>query len=425
LERSLSLRPFLVELMFTAIDGATTCGKRPPACDLSESIVVDDESVTFHLTHPDPDLPFKLALPAAFPVPVEIPVENQGLDPVPATGPYMIAEASGDGLELVRNPEFREWSAAAQPDGFVDAISWGYGEDVSRAFDRLRAGELDWMTDTPDPDDLASVVASQPDQVVEQAFPATWHVAFDVRVPPFDDVRVRQALNYAIDREHVVELLGGAASHRVTCQILPPNLQGYEPFCPYTLEPQAGVWSAPDLDRASELIEEAGALGERVSVMVADARPNTVGSIDAMRYVAEVLDDLGLRAELNVVPYRGYFSRIYSERSVTNAFFSGWVATYAGAGGFIDVDFRCGRPDNAAGTCTEVLERRVAEAQRLQATDPAAAHRAWVEIEHDLVEDAVWLPLANPIQAHVFSDRTENVQVHAVWGILLSRLWVR
>ena len=122
--------------------------------------------MTFHLARPDPDLQFKLAMPWAFPVPVATPVEDQGLDPLPATGPYMIAEAGADGIDLVRNPEFHEWSGAAQPDGFVDAIAWRFDEEPAEAFDRLDAGELDWMTDPPPPEDLRSLQAAHPDQVV-------------------------------------------------------------------------------------------------------------------------------------------------------------------------------------------------------------------------------------------------------------------
>ena len=157
---------------FKKIDGAEACIAEPSTCDLSGSIVADAEAVTFHLVRPDPELPYKLALPVTYPVPVEIPAEDQGLEPVPATGPYMIAEAGADGVELVRNPEFREWSGAAQPDGFVDAISWRFGQDPANAFDRLSAGELDWMTDVPQPQDLASLQAEHPDQIVP--WPNAW-----------------------------------------------------------------------------------------------------------------------------------------------------------------------------------------------------------------------------------------------------------
>lgn len=431
LERAISLSPDAAGL-FGAIDGAEACNEDPSTCDLSDSIVVDAESVTFHLARPDADLPFKLAMPFAFPVPVATPVEDQGLDPVPATGPYMVAEAGADGVELVRNPAFREWSGAAQPDGFVDAISWRFDQELASAFDRLSAGELDLMADPPRPEDLASLQATHPDQVVHSPQTFTLFVGFDLLKPPFDDERVRQALNYAIDRDHVVQLLGGPTIQRPTCQILPPNFQGYEPFCPYTLEPESGMWSAPDLDRAGELIEDAGAVGEKVTVWVMDEDPAIPDPPEVMRHVVDVLNDLGLRARLKVVHgLDEYFDAIVpptgspGSRDHPQVYLSGWISDYPGAGNFIDPHFTCGGFVNSYGLCSESLDARIAQAQRLYVSDPGASNRAWTDIEHQLVEDAVWAPLTNPVSTNAVSSRTENVQVHPQWGILLSRLWVR
>jgi peptide/nickel transport system substrate-binding protein len=427
LERTISLSGDAAE-MFRAIDGAKACSKDPATCDLSDSIVVEDEALTLRLARPDPDLPFKLALPFAFPVPVATPVEDQGLDPVPGTGPYMIVRASRDRIELVRNPAFHEWSGAAQPDGFVDTISWRFDQEPASAFDRLSAGELDWMTDAPLPEDLASLQAAHPDQVVSWELPLTLYIGMDVLKPPFDDVLVRQALNYAIDRDHVVALAGGPASWRATCQILPPNFQGYEAFCPYTLDPDAGVWSAPDPDRAGALIKDADAIGEKVTVWVNDdpevgpVPPG--GRVEIARYVVEVLNVLGLRANLKILHHIGEYSRaIYAGEP--QAYLFGWGADYPRAVNFLDTQFRCGSPYNASGFCDKSLDAAIDEAQRLQATDPGASNRAWIEIEHQLVEDAVWAPTMNPLSAYAFSARTENVQFHPQWGILLSRLWVQ
>jgi peptide/nickel transport system substrate-binding protein len=427
LERAFSLSRDATALL-RAIDGARECNAEPSACDLSGSVVVDDGSVTIHLTRPDPDMPFKLTLPFAFPVPVGTPVEDQGMDPVPATGPYMIESADDDGFELVRNPAFREWSRAAQPDGFVDAISWRFEEDHASAFDRLRTGEVDWISEPPEPEDVAALQAAHPDQVVLSPLPFTHYVGLDLRTAPFNDERVRQALNYALDRDEVVDLLGAATSWRPACQILPPNFPGYEPFCPYTLEPESGVWSAPDLDRARALIEEAGAIGAKVTVWINDDPAIDAEipqeRVDVMAYVVEVLDDLGLRAELKIVhdldPYVG---AIFAGEP--QAYLFGWAPDYPRASQFIDLLFRCDVAFNLSGLCSESLDARIDEALRLEGTDPGAANRAWTAIEHELVEDAVWVPLMNPVSANVFSARTENVQVHPQWGILLSRIWVQ
>jgi peptide/nickel transport system substrate-binding protein len=427
LERAISLSPSAAGL-FRAIDGAKACAKDPSTCDLSDAILADAEAVTLRLARPDTDLPFKLALPFASPVPVATPVEDQGLDPVPGTGPYMIVRASRDRIELVRNPAFHEWSGAAQPDGFVDAISWRLNQAVASSFDRLSAGELDLMTDAPQPEDLASLLAAHPDQVVSWELPLTLYVGMDVLKPPFDDVLVRQALNYAIDRDHVVELAGGPASWHPTCQILPPNFHGYEPFCPYTLDPDAGVWSAPDPDRARALIEDADAIGEKVTVWVNDdpgVGPVPPGArVEIARYVRDVLNELGLRASLKILHHIGEYSRaIYAGEP--QAYLFAWASDYPRAGDFLEPQFRCGAYANASGLCSESIDAAIDQAQRIQATDPGASNRAWTAIEHQLVADAVWAPTMNPVSAYAFSARTENVQVHPVLGILLSRLWVQ
>lgn len=429
LERAIALSLDAAEV-FGAIDGADACHQEPSSCDLSDSIVGDDESVTIHLARPDGDLPFKLALPLASAVPTTIPVEDQGLDPVPATGPYMIAEADSGGIELVRNPEFQEWSGAAQPDGFVDAISWRFLEGRTSAFDRLNAGEVDLMTDTPTPEDLANLQAAHPDQVVLASQYFTVYVGFDVLQPPFDDPRVRQALNYAIDRERVVELLGGPTMQRPTCQILPPNYQGYVPFCPYTLEPESGVWSAPDPDRAHALIDETDAVGEEVTVWVMDHDPILGDAAPVMRHVVDVLNDLGLRAHLKVVPLDPYFAAVNQHTAKAGTpghpqvFLYGWIQDWPAAGNFIVPLFSCDVV-NPFGYCSRSLDARVDKALGLQATDPGAADRLWTDIEHRLVEDAALAPLTNPIFTRAVSARVENVQVHPQWGILFSRLWVQ
>jgi len=430
LERSIS-QSLEAAGLFGALEGAKACSGNTE-CDLSDSIVVDDEAVTFHLARPDPDLPFKLALQFATPVPTAIPFEDQGLNPVPATGPYMIEEASADRIELVRNPEFREWSGAAQPDGFVDAISWRFEEGLPSAFDRLGEGSLDLMTEEPRPEDLEMLLAAHPDQAVTSFHPFTLFVGFDVLKPPFDDPRVRQALNYAIDRDLMVELLGDATSQRPTCQILPPNFHGYAPFCPYTLEPESGVWSAPDLDRARALIEDADASGERVTAwaMARDALiPDPPG---VMQHVVDVLNDLGLRARLKVVDdVDGYFEAFYQvtapagTRGHPQIYLSGWGPDYPFASNFVDIQFGCGAPGNSSGYCSRSLDAEMTRARRLQTTDPGAATRAWTEIEHQLVEEAAQAPLTNPVTTYAVSARTENVQINPQWGILLSRLWVQ
>jgi peptide/nickel transport system substrate-binding protein len=95
---------------------------------------------------------------------------------------------------------------------------------------------------------------------VRRRFPRQWHsllspdtewLQLNTNIPPFNDIRVRKALNFAIDRAAIVRMYGGRLTATPTCQLLPPSLPGYKPYCPYTRKPSADRrWRAPDLARA-------------------------------------------------------------------------------------------------------------------------------------------------------------------------------
>ncbi len=103
---------------FGSLVGGRECKETPESCDLSEGIVSDDQAgtVTFHLEKPNPDFLANLALANAFPVPSSTPIDEQQIRAgVPGTGPYMLeGPMTDDGLVLVRNEYFDQWSAEAQ-----------------------------------------------------------------------------------------------------------------------------------------------------------------------------------------------------------------------------------------------------------------------------------------------------------------------
>src|SRR4029077_19157001 len=109
--------------------GGDACSKSH--CDLSRGVVADDRAgtVTLHLRRPDPELLYKLALPTANPVPRGVFMTRPSRLGVPGTGPYAIQSYGDSKLVLVRNPYFREWSAAAQPDGSPDRIVKTYYDE--------------------------------------------------------------------------------------------------------------------------------------------------------------------------------------------------------------------------------------------------------------------------------------------------------
>jgi YVTN family beta-propeller protein len=221
---------------YTSIRGARRClGRRAP-CDLSSGVQVDDAAgtITFRLTGPDPDFLYKLAEPNAVAVAPGVAIVPRA--PVPATGPYMVAGLSPRGpLRLVRNPRFRP--VDGRPDGYPDAITIDCCADPQRAFRAVEQGRADLIGGNPGPnielgtqiDALATRFAGQ---LHTTPIAGTIFAFLNLHTPPFDDVNVRRALNYAVDRSAFVAVHGGERSAQATCQFLPANFPGHRTDCP-------------------------------------------------------------------------------------------------------------------------------------------------------------------------------------------------
>jgi ABC-type oligopeptide transport system substrate-binding subunit len=136
-----------------------------------------------------------------------------------------------------------------------------------------------------------------------------------------------------------------------------------------------------------------------------------------------VLNELGMRADLKFVTDTRFQEGL--QTGEPQGFWLGWLPAYPSANEFLSPLFECGSSFNVTGACDEALDDQFEEARARQATDPAAANLMWTEIEHQLVEDAVWVPVANPVVNHSLSTRVGNVQVNPMLGVLFGQLWVR
>jgi ABC-type transport system substrate-binding protein/class 3 adenylate cyclase len=411
---------------YETVVGAEDC--QAGSCDLSAGIETDDEagSVTFHLVEPDPDFLNKLTMPFAFAVPAGTTEVLGETTPVPATGPYRIEPHAGGGsVVLVRNPVFEQWSAA-RPDGFPDRIVFRLDPDSVRTrngqVDDTLEGDLDLMWAAPPADLIDVLTTTHAGQLHSDPVAATRYVFLNEETPPFDDERVRRALNYAVDRRMIIDQVwGGPEAVRVTCQILPPTFPGYEPYCPYTLGPDR-VWTAPDLPKARQLVNASGTAGMKVVVW---ATPNELGGWTVLvgRHFVDLLEQLGYDAKLKVVSGDRYFSAVADPSRHVQVGFWVWAADYLGESGFLPA-LTC-VPVGSDRFCDPTIERRIEQATSMQLTDPAASHELWTDLEHDLVDLAPWVPVGNTIRTVLVSRRLGNYQFHPFWWELYDQMWVR
>jgi YVTN family beta-propeller protein len=418
---------------YQGIVGGARCARRPSDCDLSEGILVNEaaSTVTFRLAAPDPDFLNKLTLPYAAAVPAGVSTREISRRPIPATGPYMIdSYVPGRRLRLVRNRYFREWSNAAQPDGYVDRIIFRLGVDPDRAVTAIARGQADFgiydVPYAPPGDRLHELLTRYPAQVHVNPLPGVHYFIMNTRVAPFDDLRVRRALNYAIDRDVLVDLNGGPDAAQPTCQALPPGIRGHQRYCPYTVNARSsGSYSGPDLAKARRLIRASGTAGMRVSVL-------TDPHLRDSTHVVSVLRKLGYRASARPVGGERYNHLASNTRNRTQISVGGTLAEYPAPSSLIQTWLSCGsfKPksdlnSNRAGFCDATVDAGIKRALALESTEPKAANRLWAQIDRRIVDQAPWLPTLNPNTVDFLSERVGNYQVHPQWGLLLDQLWVK
>ena len=420
---------------YQSITGAAACQRQPSSCDLSRGIAADDrtQTVTFHLTRPDPDFLYKLTLTYADLLPHSTP-DSEAHSPLPATGPYEISRyAPGREVLLIRNPRFREWSAAAQPNGYPDRILLRLDLGGPPGAGAVASGEADFMANIGQiPERYAKYfVVDHRRELRVNPLMETSFMFLNVRAPPFDDIRVRRALNLALDRAQIVDSYGGPLAAQPTCQILPPGIPGYRPYCPFTRNAAAdGRWRAPDLAEARRLVAASGTTGMSVTVWNINGPPQA--AVDETRDAVTALDQLRYRASLRLLPDSTYFTYTNDSRNHAQIIDGGWSADYPSANDFVG-KLTCSyfiphdglNTTDASEFCDPALDSQITRADNLQASDPPAAAPSWARIDQQLTNLAIWLPTVTPNETDLLSRRVGNYEYNPVWGVLLDQLWVR
>jgi peptide/nickel transport system substrate-binding protein len=405
--------------IYSGIVGAQKCLQRPRHCDLSQGVLADDASgvVTFHLVAPDLDFLYKLALPFAAAVPSGTPIREPKHLP-PGTGPYKIASyRPGHSARLVRNPRFHPWSSDARPDGYPDVIAASSVSELDKQIDGVLGGRGDVANlffVVPGARRLRSLEARYAAQLRIAPGGNVFYLFLNTRGPPFGDVRARRAVEYAVDRAKLAAAAGGPELAAPSCQILPPGIPGYRPFCPYTQETvAAGVWSAPDSARAARLARASRTRGTKVAVAtLSDLEPFA-------KLVSATLSKLGYPTKIRT------FSPAATLPSAADAVLIAWFKDFPGASDFITTLFTCGSAANYSHFCDRAIDAKVKRASAQQASDPAAASALWAQIDRELVRRAVAVPLFTTQAVTLLSKRAGNYGFNPQWGVLLDQLWVR
>jgi peptide/nickel transport system substrate-binding protein len=310
---------------YLIIEGAeeyVTAGKAEG--DIS-GIETNDETgeVTLTLTEPDGTILNVLAMNFAGIVPGDTPFRNLSADPPPGVGPYMFTE-SVPNREFVMetNPNF---NIPGIPKGNIDTITTKIIKSAERQTQDVISGELDFMQDPPPADLLPQVKAEYSDRYEDQQTVNVYYFFMNVTTPPFDNEQVRQAVNYAVDSRALSRLFGGRLAPG--CNFLPAGLAGHEEMdCPYGDPNEPG-----DLERARQMIQEAGVAGEAVEVFT----NNDENRPEIGQYLTDMLNKIGFEADLTVVDGGVYFQTVGNDKTKPQIGFANWYQDFPHPANFL------------------------------------------------------------------------------------------
>jgi peptide/nickel transport system substrate-binding protein len=376
-------------------------------------IDTDDKSgrIVIHLVRPRSTFTNELAMLFAAPLPADTPRKDLSADPPPGTGPYeIVASKPGRGWEYRRNPQWAASNAAQLPQipsGSYDAIHVEVISNPETAVNDVMRGKIDWMQEPPPPDRYAELQERyEGTQLLISPQIDVYYFWMNVSKAPFDDVRVRRAVNYAIDPEALERIYAGGM--RPTQQVLPAAMPGHQTIRPYP----------HNMKKARELIAAADPTERKVTVFGNDYGPNK----QAAEYYEGVLRELGFQPTLKLVAAANYTTVIGNESTAElDTGWANWYIDYPHPNDYFQPQLS-GESiaptlnSNYAHFDDPMINRQIAKLGR----EPLGPHQeaAYARLDREVMRQAPWAPFGSvPLTTFVSSSiDLEKLVVNPVYG---------
>lgn len=359
---------------------------------------IDPSTVQITLKQPDASFLHIVAINFSAIVPKEEVAkygEDFGKHPV-GTGPYkFVSWDLGKQLTLERNPAYFE---ACVP--HLDRIVFEVGQEPTVAMLRLERGEVDVLGDGIPPARFVDFSGNPKtkDLVVRGTQMQTGYVAMNTRIEPFNNVKVRQAMNMAINKDKVVQIINGRAA--VANQVLPPLMPGYDPnYKGYEYSPE----------KAKALLAEAGFPNGFSTQLFAN---NTDPNPRIVQLIQQDLAAVGIKAELKTQAQATVIAAGGNEKGAPLIWSGGmaWIADFPDPANFYWPILAC--TANTPGTwnwswyCNKSLDTMAKAADAMVKPEQKEQRIAkYREVFGKVMEDAPWVPIFNEERVTAHSDR--------------------
>ena len=379
---------------------------------LQEVEIVDPFTVRFHLAHPFNPLLRLMAQGDVGSTCMISPASydkygNEGIADHPVgTGMFRFKERIvGDRVTLVRNDDY--WDKSRMP--YLDGIVWRPINDPTSRENALRAGEVDFVF-APNPDSIPGLEADG-FVVSKGVMPHIWVVCLNSTTKAFADKRVRQAVQYAIDREGMAHTLLSDLALPAESMISRAS-ESYD---------QNARWYAYDPDKAKSLLAEAGAIGTKLVFATSTSGSGQILPVQMGEWIQQNLNAAGFQCDL----------KTYEWISYTNDFFSGmkpeWDMAQMSWGMTTDYWLTVFLHPNSAYNVSHVKIPELGELidRGHQSPDRAASLAAYRQAADLAKEEAWWLPVVNDLAPVVMSARVKDFKHTADWQLgFFGNVWL-
>ena len=394
---------------YTDIAGAEAYSKNPtPGGDIS-GIVTNNakRTINIRLDTPRGDFLTILALLFAAPVPgnTDPAIQNGS---IPGTGPYKFSNYDPNrSFTMVRNPFFKPTKYI--PRGNPNTVEVSLVGDADAATQRVINGQADYSNAAIPPDRIAD--AKGKGKLLLRKTANTYYFWMNIKEAPFNKLKVRQAVNYAIDRKALQTLVWGGLG-RPTQNVLPPTYPSYKKL---NLYPH-------NLAKAKTLINQAGANGAKVTVWTR----NVSDAVTSAQYYTSLLNQIGLNASLNVLPRATYYTTIGNVNTHAQTGWARWLEDYPHPLDWFDVLLNGDRitdqdNNNYSWYKNKKTDAQIESLKKAPILTPAVNAR-WAKVEKQIMQQAPWAPWSNRVFPEFFAKNMSCIHVQLLYGIDLSRL---
>ncbi|MEN4475159.1 ABC transporter substrate-binding protein [Mycolicibacterium cosmeticum] len=371
--------------------------------DTISGIKTDDGTgdITITLTEPNGTFENVLGLPFAAPVPPTTPLDKDATNnPPPSSGPFVITKVEApQTLTMERNPNFKtvkDAGASEVADGHVDKITVAQNKSNSAQVTGVEQNTIDLMVDPPDADRLTEVKTKYGDRFRLEQSINTYYFWMNTQKAPFNDLRVRQAVNYAVDPEALNRVFGGRM--HPTQQILPPGMPGYQEY---------KLYPGPDMNKAKQLIAEANPADKDITVWTDDEPDRKrIGE-----YYHDVLTQLGFNATLKVIAGDVYFTTIGNQSTPDlDTGFGDWFQDFPHPDDFFrpllnGASILPTNGNNFSRANIPALDATMNKLRTEELTDDVK--KQYADLDRAFMEQAVWAPYGNEEFSTFVSERID------------------